>query len=274
MDRSALATCRDLGQIQILQQFPKALQVQELEGFWVVFLCHGAILQEGSTFRPGVASPAPVVALPQREAIFRACRSSDRRLKSFVRVDAGVTSSKLLWCKEIIDCSLNCAGLTCVFDAISNGSGQNMQANPGQLPVNFKGRHMTPELQMLFAAAVLQLALLVTHGAYISFAMGIKWGTGRRNTAVEVPDLGRRIERSLINSMEALSVFVPIMVLIHLIGLSDSLTLIGSATFVGARVIFVLLYIGNVPYLRTAVWLVGQASLFTLVIAIARHSFF
>ena len=132
---------------------------------------------------------------------------------------------------------------------------------------------MTPELQMLFAAATLQLALIATHGFYISFALGIKWGTGRRDTAVDIPDLGRRIERSLINNMEALSVFVPIMVLIHLIGLSNSLTLIGSATFVGARVIFVLLYMGNVPYLRTAVWLVGQGSLFALITAIALAGF-
>ncbi|NRB17853.1 MAG: MAPEG family protein [Rhodobacteraceae bacterium] len=132
---------------------------------------------------------------------------------------------------------------------------------------------MTPELQMLFAAATLQLALIATHGIYISVAMGITWGTGRRDTAVDIPDLGRRIERSLINNMEALSVFVPIMVLIHLIGLSTGLTLIASATFVGARVIFVLLYIGNVPYLRTAVWLVGQGSLFALVISIALGGF-
>jgi len=132
---------------------------------------------------------------------------------------------------------------------------------------------MTLELQMLFVAATLQLALIATHGFYISFALGIKWGTGRRDKAVEIPDLGRRIERSLINNMEALSVFVPIMVLIHLIELSNNLTLIASATFVGARVIFVLLYMGNVPYLRTAVWLVGQGCLFALVIAITLGGF-
>jgi uncharacterized MAPEG superfamily protein len=132
---------------------------------------------------------------------------------------------------------------------------------------------MTPELQMLFAAATLQLALIATHGFYISFALGIKWGTGRRDTSVEIPDVGRRIERSLINNMEALSVFVPIIVLIHLIGLSNGFTLIASTTFVVARLIFVLLYMGNVPYVRTAVWLVGQGCLFALVVAIALGGF-
>ena len=127
---------------------------------------------------------------------------------------------------------------------------------------------MSIELYILTAAAILQFSLVVTHGVHIFFSAGMIWGIGRRNIATKVTDTGRRIERTLINNMEGLAIFVPLIIVIQFAGISSQLTQFFAQAYLALRVIFALLYITNIPYIRTFVWLGGQASLAILAYAI------
>ncbi len=127
---------------------------------------------------------------------------------------------------------------------------------------------MSIELWMLTAAAVLQFTIVVTHGVHIFFTAGMWWGIGRRNTTRTVSDLGRRIERTLINNMEGLAIFVPLVLVVQLASVSSPVTQFAVQAYVILRIIFALLYITNIPYIRTFVWIGGQASLAALTFAI------
>ncbi len=127
---------------------------------------------------------------------------------------------------------------------------------------------MTTELWLLAAVGALQFVLVATHGVYLFFSAGMAWGIGRRDTPAIGSDLGRRIERTIVNNMESLAVFVPLIVTIQLAGLSNSLTQTSAEVYLAARITFALLYLGNVPYLRTVAWLTGQFCLVLLGYAI------
>lgn len=131
---------------------------------------------------------------------------------------------------------------------------------------------MTIELWMLTAAAALQFTLLLTHGTHIFLTAGMMWGIGRRDNNRDVSDLGRRIERTIINTMEGLAIFVPLVLVVQLAGVSSPLTQLAAQAYIALRVAFALLYIFNVPYVRTATWLAGQACLAALAYAIVTSS--
>jgi len=127
---------------------------------------------------------------------------------------------------------------------------------------------MSIELWMLTIAAALQFTIVVTHGVHIFFTAGMWWGIGRRNTARTVSDLGRRIERTLINNMEGLAIFVPLVLVVQLASVSSPLTQFAAQAYIALRIVFALLYISNIPYIRTFVWIGGQACLAILAFAI------
>lgn len=131
---------------------------------------------------------------------------------------------------------------------------------------------MTMELWALVYVAMLQFALLHLHGQYTAFTAGILWGTGRRDDQRPVPTspFGNRIERVIINNMESLAVFAPLVFIITLVGISNNLTILGSEMFLGARIGYAALYLGNIPYLRTLAWFISQIGLFLMFFVIVR----
>jgi len=133
---------------------------------------------------------------------------------------------------------------------------------------------MTMELWMLAAAALLQFSLISLHGTHIALTAGITWGVGRRDQPREISDLGRRIERTIINNMESLAVFVPLVLVIQIVGLSDELTRFSAQAYVLSRLVFAILYIANIPYLRTIMWLAGQGFLLMLGYSIVMQALY
>ncbi len=110
----------------------------------------------------------------------------------------------------------------------------------------------------LVALAGLQLALTLTHGAQIAFTQGLRWGMGRRDTPRTQTDFGRRLDRTLANNAENAVVNVPVLLLLALLDLSAPLSEALVPLYVACRFVFAGLYLANVPYIRSAVWLAGQ----------------
>lgn len=126
---------------------------------------------------------------------------------------------------------------------------------------------MSPSLALLFAGAF-HAVLLMAHGTYIALAHGVTWGTGRRDKPVSVTDLGRRFDRSVTNNTESMIAFVPIAVAVVLFEVKNEFVEQAAFVYVVARTVFVGLYLFNIPYLRTVIWFVGQASIFSLAVAV------
>lgn len=128
---------------------------------------------------------------------------------------------------------------------------------------------MAFELGVLCALAVLQMTLISVHSISIAFSAGIKWGIGRRDTQGQHSDFSRRAERSMINTMESLFVFIPLVLIVMISGVQDQLIRTAALVFIAARVCFAAIYLLNIPYLRTVSWFAAIASLLVMIIKIA-----
>ena len=125
---------------------------------------------------------------------------------------------------------------------------------------------MTYELWVLALCAVLLLVLYLIQGVYTTITAP-KWGVGARDGAREQSVFSGRANRTVQNHIEAMAVFAPLVLIAHVLGISNHLTVWGAGLFLGARVFFVPLYFMGVPWLRTLVWFAGVAG--TVMVAYA-----
>ncbi|MEO1015492.1 MAG: MAPEG family protein [Pseudomonadota bacterium] len=127
---------------------------------------------------------------------------------------------------------------------------------------------MTFELYALLAAGGLLFALLLIQGALTPLAHGFKYGLGPRDEAKPRSAFAGRVDRTVVNHMEGLALFVPLIVVAALAGVSSQLTVWGAAAFVGARAAFALFYIAGVPVFRSIAWGVSVVGLIMIFAAL------
>ncbi len=127
---------------------------------------------------------------------------------------------------------------------------------------------MTTELWMLFAAVCLGFVhnLIPMMGA--SLIKGPLWGLGNREDTPELEGWAARGKRAGANYAENLPLFVILVVIAILAKKTNSSTALGAEIFVGARVVYTLLYIAGIPYLRSIAWVTSIAGLGMIAFAL------
>ena len=116
------------------------------------------------------------------------------------------------------------------------------------------------ELQILAAYGLLVLAtiLLQVLGSMSTLSMGYLMSS--RDEPREVGRMTARIKRALDNSITAMALFAPAILLIHVQGKSDASSLLAAQVFLAARLIYLPVYALGVPAIRTLAWLAGFAA--------------
>ena len=76
-----------------------------------------------------------------------------------------------------------------------------------------------------------------------------------------------RMERAQLNSIVAMALFAPAILILAHKGLSTPTTLLAAQAFLIARIIYVVVYAMGLPWARTIVWLVGFVATAYLYIA-------
>ncbi|MEX0312425.1 MAG: MAPEG family protein [Tateyamaria sp.] len=69
-----------------------------------------------------------------------------------------------------------------------------------------------------------------------------------------------RLDRAQVNSIVALALFAPAILLLNAQGVSTAGTLLAAQIFLIARIVYVAVYAAGVPWLRTGVWMAGFLS--------------
>lgn len=128
---------------------------------------------------------------------------------------------------------------------------------------------MKPELMLLAWAAALTLvqAVIAVHGALMQ--VGLPMLAGNREGMPEIKGWGGRAARAHRNMLENLVLFAILVVAAVLADKTNGTTLLGAQIFLYARVVYALVYIAGLPWLRTAVWgvsVVGLAMIFLQLI--------
>ena len=85
-----------------------------------------------------------------------------------------------------------------------------------------------------------------------------------RIQAAELTGAGARAHGAQMNAWEALALFAAAVFMAHLAGADPRLSAIAAVIFVAARVIHLVVYIADIPLLRTGFFTVGAAMCFWL----------
>jgi uncharacterized MAPEG superfamily protein len=87
--------------------------------------------------------------------------------------------------------------------------------------------------------------------------LGLGYLAGPRDEGRALTGMASRAVRCLENSGLAMVLFAPAILLLHAKGgLTDS-TLLLAQVFLGARILYTVVYIAGVPWIRTLAWMAG-----------------
>lgn len=126
------------------------------------------------------------------------------------------------------------------------------------------------ELQVIVWSTTLLLALIMFQGVQVPINQGFGWGLGNRAAKRDFSALQGRTARTIANHIEGMLVFVPLILVAQLIGLSTELTTWGAGIYLFGRLAFALLYILGVPYLRSLAWGLSQIGVLLILFVLVR----
>ena len=120
---------------------------------------------------------------------------------------------------------------------------------------------MKPELMLLVWAALLTFvqAVVAAQGAFNQ--VGLFTLAGNREGMPEIKGWGGRAARAHRNMLENLVLFAVLVVAAVLADKTNGTTLLGAQIFLWARVVYAVVYVAGIPWLRTGVWGVSVAGL-------------
>ena len=132
---------------------------------------------------------------------------------------------------------------------------------------------MTADLWVLLSLALLtELLTLPPVVARGSVPGGITWMFYNRDTVLEgVAPWGGRAVRAHGNLADNLAIYASVIGIAHITGATNGTTLIAGIVLLIARVLHATIYIAGIPYLRTAVFAVGQFAMLVYVWQIIAH---
>jgi uncharacterized MAPEG superfamily protein len=116
---------------------------------------------------------------------------------------------------------------------------------------------MTPDLKMLVWSVVLTFAevLVAVLGAHLQVGLGIL--AGNRDGLPPLTGFPGRAQRAHHNMLESLPLFIALVLVAHVSGKANAMTLLGAELFFWGRLAHWLIYIAGIPWLRTLAWLVS-----------------
>ena len=124
---------------------------------------------------------------------------------------------------------------------------------------------MTAELSLLAWSAVLMFVQAMVPAMILTLSRGLPLAAGNRENWPAAEGLCGRAQRAHHNMVENLPIFAALVLVAHVGGVSNDITLLGAQLFFWARLVYAAVYIAGVPWVRTLVWfvsVVGMAMIF------------
>ena len=122
---------------------------------------------------------------------------------------------------------------------------------------------MTPDLAYLSAYALLVILTILTQVLAAVNQVGLSELEGNRE-GLQLFGLAGRMERTVTNSIPALALISPAVIIIEISNKTSGFTSQLMLAFFVARVAYVFLYGLNISWFRTVAWLLGFACTVTL----------
>jgi len=116
---------------------------------------------------------------------------------------------------------------------------------------------MSSELSILALFGLVVIATILIQVLLAVPQVGLPYLSSARDDARPLSGMAGRAARTVENSIAAIALFAPAVLLLHATGGFTPTTLLAAQAFLLARLAFVPVYLVGIPYLRTAVWMVG-----------------
>ena len=130
---------------------------------------------------------------------------------------------------------------------------------------------LTYELKALLASVGLLFAITVFQAVNGLFKYGIRQIVGmREDIPFPAPGVSGRANRALVNHMEALAMFTPVILTATITGVSTIVTLWAAKIFFMARLLHAVVYLLGIPWVRTFAFAIGVMSIFAIVFEILK----
>ncbi len=127
---------------------------------------------------------------------------------------------------------------------------------------------MTVELTMLFWAVVLTFAQLLVAVLLAIGQLGLTELTGNREGLAPPSEMAGRAKRAHANMLESLVLFAILILVVQVAGLNNEMTALGAQIFVLARLVYAVVYIVGVPWLRTVIWAISVVGMVIIALPI------
>jgi uncharacterized MAPEG superfamily protein len=124
---------------------------------------------------------------------------------------------------------------------------------------------MTAELTYLVwavALAILQVVVAIV-GTMTQFSLPVL--VGNREPPVEGKGWVGRAQRAHRNMLESVALFAALVLVAQVAGKANDLTALGAALFFWARVVYAVVYIAGIPWVRTLAWTVALVGMLMIL---------
>ncbi len=116
------------------------------------------------------------------------------------------------------------------------------------------------ELTLLAAYGLLVMLTIILQALGSFRTLSIGYLMSARDEPREVGRMTNRIKRALDNSVVAMALFAPAVLLLEVQGKTDANSLLAAQVFLVARIIYLPVYALGVPAIRTLAWTAGFAA--------------
>jgi uncharacterized MAPEG superfamily protein len=116
---------------------------------------------------------------------------------------------------------------------------------------------MSSELSILALFGLLTMVQILVHVLAATPPLGLPYLAGPRDEARNLPGIPGRCKRAADNTVIALALFAPAILILQAKGGFTANTLLAAQTFLIMRLIYAVVYPLGTPWLRTIVWLIA-----------------
>jgi len=120
---------------------------------------------------------------------------------------------------------------------------------------------MSPDLKFLVWATALTVMQMVLAATAATQQVGLPTLAGNREDMPALVGLAGRAQRAHRNMLESLVLFAALVLVAQAAGKANAATALGAEIFFWARLVYAIVYLVGIPWLRTGVWAVGLAGL-------------
>jgi uncharacterized MAPEG superfamily protein len=122
------------------------------------------------------------------------------------------------------------------------------------------------ELTMLMWASILYVVQIMVAALAADVQNGLAWGIGNREVTPEVTGWGGRARRAHVNMAESLLPFACLVLIAHSLDRTGNWSVLGAEIFLLSRLVYAVLYIAGITWLRSLAYFGGIAGIVLVVV--------